>query len=847
MENIFKEKTMKNRLILLVLLLAVASCANALPDLVITDVSYNSVNISSGESVPFIVNINNTGNTSIPSSYVYVTLYIDDIYYTYNYVYGLNSGQNKTLQFSWTAAPGDHIARFKVDDYQGSTYIVESNESNNEYTIKLPHIDGAGPDMVIDALSWTPNNFSSGSTVTLNASIRNAGTANVSGTYFYVYWYVDGQSITSVYSAFSIPVNTSISVTQSWTANTPGQHTLRVMADPYNYLPELNKTNNYMEKPLPYIPAPDYIITDFSWTPVGISNGQDILFNATIKNIGDAAGPLNYLYVGFLVDGSSIITSYQYVALPINASTTITATGSLNYAGYHNLTARADYYNYYYERNESNNDLTKPSGYIHAPDMIVSDIWWTPAKSRDGDKLQLYASIKNAGDANNTRGFYARFMVDGTTLGNYVYISSGPAINQTVNVTATALLSVTNRTYNISVDSEAYNYIAESNESNNILVKPAIVLKGPDIIGQWTSPQYPGLNTNVIVYGNITDDISVSSAYLYYYYGDFISSNYALASNGGTIYNYSSNYGGNWNVSNMINGDTSQNAGGSWVSLGGQNASQWIIIKLDKTRPISKLVFYPYSDETSARWTKDYRIGLSNTGTADGDFSIVASGTAPNGIASPITHLINATPTLYIKLYLDTNWGDPSYIEANELEAWDSAPYVKVQMNYTGSGNAYSAQVPGKASTTKVSYYMEAFDSDALKTNTSLNYFVLDGDVPTFGNPILLPAYPNATSNVSINSNAIDNVRIGNVSMTYKYSDGPWYTVYGSGMSAASNKSNTCIWQYASGYCGSVPGSGVCATSYSCYSPLGVRTSSPFRIDSASSITNITFRFYAVQ
>ncbi|KKK66128.1 hypothetical protein LCGC14_2967200, partial [marine sediment metagenome] len=74
--------------------------------------------------------------------------------------------------------------------------------------------------------------------------------------------------------------------------------------------------------------------------------------------------------------------------------------------------------------------------------------------------------------------------------------------------------------------------------------------------------------------------------------------------------------------------------------------------------------------DTTASYLKNYRIGISNTGTAEGDFAIVASGVTTQDIISSPIHRFSEQNVRYVKFYADTNWNSGSKIDVGKVGAF---------------------------------------------------------------------------------------------------------------------------------------------------------------------------------
>jgi VCBS repeat-containing protein len=141
--------------------------------------------------------------------------------------------------------------------------------------------------------------------------------------------------------------------------------------------------------------------------------------------------------------------------------------------------------------------------------------------------------------------------------------------------------------------------------------------------------------------------------------------NVALAELGGSIAAYSS---GTFPEA-IIDGGS--NPWSKWSSNPGQTTDQWITVDLAGDGPhlIERVVLIRYSTEDAP---KDFEIRVSTTGTADGDFTSVFSGTLPfaHSLTEPPEFSFAPVPARYVRLVMHNNWGDPNYLRLRELEVW---------------------------------------------------------------------------------------------------------------------------------------------------------------------------------
>jgi subtilase family serine protease len=141
-------------------------------------------------------------------------------------------GTTVTRSFTWAASKESFVFTAIIDEDNQST---ESDESNNTRTVVLP-----APDLIIDSLTWWPENPTEIVPVSFTASIRNRGYGRSSGTLLSCS--IDGAAPTSLETGEISPGGTSTVIfTYSFV---PGEHTIRLMADSNDAIAESNESNN---------------------------------------------------------------------------------------------------------------------------------------------------------------------------------------------------------------------------------------------------------------------------------------------------------------------------------------------------------------------------------------------------------------------------------------------------------------------------------------------------------------------------------------------------------------------------------------------------------------------------
>ncbi|ABN56606.1 APHP domain protein [Methanoculleus marisnigri JR1] len=272
--------------------------------------------------------------------------------------------------------------------------------------------------------------------------------------------------------------------------------------------------------PTPTVPTtpapsgkPDLVVTDISWTPANPVAGDAVTMKATIKNQGDAPTPAGTKH-GIIVTfddgaaGPGVWSDTYTKSIAPGAWVTLTANGGSAGAtwkaveGTHTVKAHVDDVNRIAESNEANNVRSEqikvskaasgptptptptptPAG---KPDLVVTDISWTPANPAAGDAATMKATIKNQGDAPTPAGTKhgVLFTFDDGVAGPGVWsdtytksIAPGTWVTLTASGgSAGATWKAVEGTHTVKAHVDDVNRIAESVENNNVMSKEIVV------------------------------------------------------------------------------------------------------------------------------------------------------------------------------------------------------------------------------------------------------------------------------------------------------------------------------------------------------------------------------------
>jgi hypothetical protein len=246
-------------------------------------------------------------------------------------------------------------------------------------------------------------------------------------------------------------------------------------------------------------------------------------------NQGDAATPVGVITgVGFSVPGYYGWGIHSRQIQP-GASVDVHHDGDSSNRGYwipssgggYTVTAKADDVDRYAESDEENNARAyefSVGGGPSAPDVVVTDVWTTPANPLVGDQVQFHAVVKNQGNAATPAGVITG--VGFSVPGYYGWGTHSEQIppGESVEVHHTSDGDHRGRwtptfadTYTLWAGADDINRYPESNEGNNWRSHTFTVRDGggdlPDVVVSrvWITPAEPRVGDEVQFHAEITN------------------------------------------------------------------------------------------------------------------------------------------------------------------------------------------------------------------------------------------------------------------------------------------------------------------------------------------------------
>lgn len=287
---------------------------------------------------------------------------------------------------------------------KAGTQIPKGSEVNiTVYKFEAPKL----PDFKIEQVTISPSNPKAGDKVKVTAVIYNGGQA------------VAPSSTTSLWQNERILLEnfgtSQLNVNERYTINfkiernlTPGEHTFKVKADDRNKIVESDEMNNFSQikltvpQPEPEVDMEIVGVTLVINGPVQI--GDHPQYKVIVRNNCFIIGGDNASYGSFTLMGKS--DDGQQLELPTTMNTRekeilFAFPDPFKQEKFYKLTFIIDAGDNVDEKDESNNQFSYTQRVIKNrpfPDIVVEEVYLTPAKPKLYDQVQIGFKIKNIGD-----------------------------------------------------------------------------------------------------------------------------------------------------------------------------------------------------------------------------------------------------------------------------------------------------------------------------------------------------------------------------------------------------------------------------------------------------------------
>ena len=497
------------------------------PDLIVTDIIWDPDSVVVGNDVQFSVKVKNQGTSrtlfgfplQFIAGYGSASPWIQSVD-----VPALDPNQESgpiPVTLKWHAASaGSYVIKAHAD-WNGHYGIIPETDENNNIRQETLTVSGL-PDLKVEDISWNRTNITVGDEIELTVKVTNIGAGKSEPETDLKFgiarsWMPNPPLMDMLY-ADAIPVldpgaSVTITIEDKWTAGESGQMAVQAVANWPNTpaqakVKESDYTNNsrveYFE--VDELPKADLVVTDISWIPATILEGDKVTFKIEIKNQGQADAQVNHLLI--YVDDGSPTPWDQSVNVPRltanggSATIAITTPWPAAVKGDYLVRARVDSNDEVLESNEENNTRDENLTVYPAPDLIVEDIIWAPSSIKQDDQVTFQVKVKNIGEgeARENKLYIKLYTEPNRKYGN------GIAFESTVDVPVlggnggSAIISIPNKWsafpalhnrsfhYRISAHVNFLNTIAESNKDNNTRVEEFFVepkLVNADATGVW--------------------------------------------------------------------------------------------------------------------------------------------------------------------------------------------------------------------------------------------------------------------------------------------------------------------------------------------------------------------------
>lgn len=263
--------------------------------------------------------------------------------------------------------------------------VAESNENNNT---AIDNIQVTAPDLVVGSLTHSPADPTNLDTITITALVENIGDATATTSTLEID--VDGGALN-----YKIPVldPSETHQIQRLISLTPGSYQVTATADLLEDVTESDEDNNVTTDTINVVEAPDLMIQSLTHAPADPTISDTITITAIVQNMGGKVSLASTLEID--VDGD--VTTHTISSLNPSQTQQIQRQVNLTSPGIYPVTASADSVDDVAESNEGNNTAQDSITVHDLPDLIVSDLSYTPDIAVINEDITIKAEVRNAG------------------------------------------------------------------------------------------------------------------------------------------------------------------------------------------------------------------------------------------------------------------------------------------------------------------------------------------------------------------------------------------------------------------------------------------------------------------
>ena len=460
----------------------------ALPDLIVTGLSFAPGSPKAGDTVTITATVKNQGAAAVPNGAAFTTAFSHGAPVVTTLGAGLAPGASIAVATVWTAAAGTHAVRAEADS--GGGEVVETLEDNNALTQTLA-VRQALPDLrpfyrtwlEVSGLSLSPSQPLAGEAVTVSCDIYNSGTVPL----------LSGRSFNAVFSADGIPFATNVVVLAEdlapgakvqtaalWEGGAAGVVAFSAAVDTAAAVEEEYETNNGTSAGLTVYPSDASVqAVGLSFSPLQPLPGAAVTLTATVRNDGGAAGGAGAA-VAFYAGATNAANRIGLTNLMADvAAKGGTATTSLNWLA----PSTADDVAIYVTINGTVFQRTLTVTPTPAPNLQVfsEDISISPALPRSGESVTVSATVRNTAGSAAT-DFQVHFYKDSpggwVALGAPVTVAS-LAVGSNRTFTANAAILADRSAYSVKVGIEPNAAQGDADVGDNIATSSFLLAGTP--------------------------------------------------------------------------------------------------------------------------------------------------------------------------------------------------------------------------------------------------------------------------------------------------------------------------------------------------------------------------------
>ena len=362
----------------------------ALADLVIQSIGWSPDSPVMGDTVTIPVTVANEGDGRAAASTI--QMIVDDDLLGEAELSEMLPGESETASFDWVAEVGPRTLRALADSGHA---VSEADEDNNELTNVYEATIFA--DLIVESISWEPQNPSVGDEVTFTVTVRNQGTSDADESFVELSRTLrDGTVSSYEVQLADVPAGVSATAAFQWQAE-PGEITLTARADFRGTIRESDEDNNHADERYDATQLADLIVVGIALEPDHPAFGEDVTVTVTLENVGDGDAPASD--VRLFIDGVEHGEAASPPKLSAGQSDTVSFTWVAE-MGIHTFRADVDHSERVVESDDTNNE-SEMFEYddTRVADLIVSATGWEPENPSVGDTVTFGVLVENRGDA----------------------------------------------------------------------------------------------------------------------------------------------------------------------------------------------------------------------------------------------------------------------------------------------------------------------------------------------------------------------------------------------------------------------------------------------------------------